>query len=194
MTDLERLIKDYYGDAELSESRADAILAGMPATATPPRVWYMRIAAMAATFILGFGFLHFYLTERDTATRVLAEIAMNHQKQLAVEVTAETFVDIGHALERLEFMVPRPERLLEGFDLLGGRYCSIHGNLAAQLKLRDRADDSVHTLYVTDLTPDLVKVADGTAIHDGVEISLWHEQGVFFGLASDAPQSTRPGN
>ena len=191
MADLERLIKDYYAEAEMAESRVDAILAGAPPRATPTRVWYMRIAAVAATLVVGFGFLHFYLTERDTAARVYAEIAMNHQKQLAVEVTADSFVDIGRALERLEFQVPRPERLLEGFDLVGGRYCSIHGNLAAQLKLRERDSDAVHTLYVTGLTPDLVGVADGTAIHDGVEITLWHEKDVFFGLASDAPQSVR---
>lgn len=189
MTDLERLLKGYYEEAALSERRVDAILAGAPPRTTPSRVWYMRIAAVAATLLVGFGFLHFYLTERDTATRVLAEIAMNHQKQLAVEVTADTFADIGQELERLEFPIPRPERLLEGFELVGGRYCSIHGKLAAQLKLRQQNSDVIHTLYVTDLTPDLVKVADGTAIHDGVEITLWHENDVFFGLASDAPQS-----
>jgi len=194
MTDLERLIKDYYDEAELPDSRVDAILAGAPPRSTPSRVWYMRITAMAATLLVGFGFLHFYLTERDTATRVFAEIAMNHQKQLAVEVTASTFADIGQALERLEFAVPRPERLLEGFELIGGRYCSIHGNLAAQLKLRDRDSDAVHTLYVTGLTPDLVNVADGTARHDGVEITLWHENDIFFGLASDAPQSLPKGD
>ncbi len=189
MTDLERLIKDYYAEAELSEGRVDAILAGAPPRATPPRVWYMRLAAVAATLVLGFGFLHFYLTERDTAMRVLAEIAMNHKKQLAVEVTADNFVDIGRALEQLEFQVPRPERLLAGFELFGGRYCSIQGNLAAQLKLRDPENGAVHTLYVTGLTSGLAGVADGTAIHDGVEITLWHEKDVFFGLASDAPQS-----
>lgn len=189
MTDLEHLVKDYYADAELPEARLDAILAGAPTRETPSRVWYLRIAAVAATLMVGFGFLHLYLTERDTATRVLAEIAMNHKKQLAVEVTTDNFVDIGRALERLEFPVPRPARLLEGFDLLGGRYCSIHGNLAAQLKLRDPNSGSVHTLYVTGLTSGLADVADGTAVHDGVEITLWHEEGVFFGLASDAPGS-----
>ncbi len=189
MSDLERLIKDYYEDATLPKSRVDAILSNAAPRVTSPRVWYMRIAAVAATLLLGFGFLHFYLTERDTTKRVLAEIAMNHQKQLAVEVTANTFEDIGQALERLEFRVPRPERLLQGFELIGGRYCSIHGNLAAQLKLRDQASNIIHTLYVTGLTPDLENVADRTAIKDGVEITLWHESDVFFGLASDAPQS-----
>ena len=58
MTDLERLLKDYYEDAALSEDRVHAILAGAP-RATPPRVWYMRIAAVAATLVVGFGFLHF---------------------------------------------------------------------------------------------------------------------------------------
>jgi hypothetical protein len=189
MTDLERLVKAYYEDAELPEARIDAILADAPPRAMPERVWYMRIAAVAATLVIGFGFLHFYLTERDTTTRVLAEIAMNHKKQLAVEVTADTFVDIGRALERLEFDVPRPERLLGGFDLLGGRYCSIHGNLAAQLKLRDPETGAVHTLYVTDLSAGLAGVAEGTANHDGVDITLWHEDEIFFGLASDPAQS-----
>ena len=187
MTDLERLIKDYYDEAELPEARVDAILDGAPARETPPRVWYLRIAAVAASLLLGFGLLQVYLSERDTEARVLAEIAMNHKKQLAVEVAADNFTDIGRALDRLEFTVPRPERLIEGFTLLGGRYCSIHGNLAAQLKLREAGTGAVHTLYVTGLTPDLVGVAGGASEHDGVAITLWREQDVFFGLAKDAP-------
>ena len=115
--------------------------------------------------------------------RVLAEIAMNHRKQLDVEVAAEDFSAIAGALDRLNFTVRPPPALGEAFVPVGGRYCSIQGALAAQLKLRHRETGATHTLYAAALTPALANLAEKETVFDGVSIRLWNDGEVFFGLA-----------
>ena len=79
----------------------------------------------------------------------------------------------------------RPARSVAGvFDLLGGRYCSIQGGLAAQIKVRDTTDGRIHTLYATQMTPALEKIGAREDVRDEVRITLWSEGDVFFGLAT----------
>jgi anti-sigma factor RsiW len=186
MSDLEKLTKDYYDAARMSDERLDAIVRDTPPRTSSARTWYVRLAAVAATLMVGFGLLHVYLVERDTATRVLDEIAMNHRKQLAVEVVASDFMAIGKALDRLDFAVAAPRDIVKRFELLGGRYCSIQGGIAAQIKLRDRDTGDIRTLYATKLTPALAGIGESENVHGDVAISLWRDGEVFFGLARDA--------
>lgn len=189
MSALDRLVKEFYETESLPEARVDAILAGAPARATPAKVWYARIAAVAATIALASWLGHVYLVERDLTARVLAEIAMNHKMGLSVEVAASDFATAGHALDRLDFPLRAPAALAPGLELLGGRYCSIQGQLAAQLKLRDAASGAVRTLYAAKLGPELAGVLRTTAVHEGVKITLWDEGGVLFAYAADAEAS-----
>ena len=184
MTDLDRLTKDYYAGAGLDAARVEAILAATPVRATPPAVWYRRIAAVAATLLVAAWLAHGYVIERDLGARVFAEIAMNHNKRLAVEVAASDFAAIGGALDRLDFAISVPGGPAAGLTLLGGRYCSIQGRLAAQLKLDDNG--FVRTLYIAELTPELAALGATTAVHDGVAITLWNDGSVLYGLAGDA--------
>ncbi len=195
MPDLESLLREHYARSRLPEDRASRILTGAPARTAPRRVqpnrvWHLRIAAVAAALVAGFGLLHFHIVERDAEIRVLAEIAMNHKKQLAVEVSAGSFSAVERALDRLDIPIRPSGDRLAGYDLLGGRYCSIQGGLAAQLRLRDRETGRPHTLYATALTPALTGLEDA-AVHDGIVIALWREGAVFFALAGDRPQGER---
>jgi anti-sigma factor RsiW len=183
MPDLDRLVGDHYREARLTDERAEAILAGEPPRATPASVWRLRLAALAASVLalawVGYGMF----SERDLAARVFAEIAMNHKKGLAAEVATDDFAAVGRALDRLDFAISKPGGPAAGLALLGGRYCSIQGRLAAQLKLA--APGGVRTLYVAELTPQLEAIVGETVIHDSVEITVWREGGIFHGLARD---------
>lgn len=185
MNDLDRDVRDYYDGQALDEARIDDILQAARGDRRSDRVWYWRIAAVVAVLLIAFPVLHLELTNRDLSERVLGEIAMNHKKQLAVEVAAVDFESLQTGLDRLEFPIRPPKALVGGMELVGGRYCSIQGSLAAQIKMRDPASGEIRTLYATTLNPDLETVGGQSAVHDGVAISLWTEQGVFFGLAED---------
>ena len=184
MPDLDELIRRHYAARSLPPRRVEAILArARPRRAADPNIWRLRMAAVAAGMLLCFGLFHVWMRDRDAAERVLAEIAMNHRKQLDVEVAAEDFSAVVAALDRLDFTARPPLGLGDAFVPVGGRYCSIQGALAAQLKLRHRETGAAHTLYAAPLTPELAGLAGTEAAVDGLPIRLWSDGEVFFGLA-----------
>ncbi len=190
MPDLNDLIRDYYAGKSLPEPRVRAILAA--AEPRSVRSSYWRVVAIAASLLLFVGAFHGWLHYREdwaAAQRVLAEIALNHGKQLGVEVASADFAEVSTAMDRLDFPLRPPVSIRGSFDLVGGRYCSIQGALAAQLKLRDRKDGAVHTLYATALTPELADIADRAVTYEGIPIRLWSDGTIFFGLAGQTALS-----
>lgn len=183
MKELDSLIKAHYERERLTDDRVDAILERAKPGRASERIWYLRVAALAAVLVAGFVFTHVQITEADLTTRVLAEIAMNHNKRLAVEVAAVDYDALQTAMDRLDFPIQPPAELRADYELLGARYCSIHGNLAAQVKLRARDTGRLLTLYATGLTPELANISRQETVHDGVRIKMWSEGDVFFGLA-----------
>ena len=120
----------------------------------------------------------------DLSHYVSKEIAMNHIKNLGAEYNFDSFKDISKEMKDLDFSSTEPLFYNEKeFELIGSRYCSIQGNIAAQIKLAD-INGKVHTLYQTALTEDLKQLQNNSLIVDGVKIRLWEENGLFMGLAS----------
>ncbi len=183
MAELDSLITAHYRRQRLAEERVDTMLERARPGRASERVWYQRVAAIAAVLVAGFVFTHLQLTERDLTTRVLAEIAMNHHKQLAVEVATADYGELQAAMDRLDFSIRPAAELRADYELLGGRYCSIQGKLAAQVKIRARDSGRLLTLYATELTPELANISRQETVHDAVRIKMWSESDVFFGLA-----------
>ena len=133
-------IAEYYDDRELSPEtleRLEAIADG----AVPRRSW-IRMAAVAAVFAVAGGGIALLSSDgrsshqdRDRAQLIGEEIAMNHNKQLAVEVPAATYDGLANNLDKLDFRPFEPLYVDTELQLLGARYCSIQGNIAAQIKL-----------------------------------------------------------
>ncbi len=186
MNELDALVKDYYRGRRLSSQLAEVTLALASGKRTPERVWHLRIAALAAVLVAGFLAVHFHLAAQSTTERVLGEIAMNHQKQLAVEVATESYADLRAAMDRLDFDIEPARVVSAAYDLVGGRYCSIQGSLAAQIKIRERGTGRMLTLYAAELTPERANIERQERVHDGVRIKLWSEGDVFFGLADQS--------
>lgn len=123
--------------------------------------------------------------------RSLAEqIALNHNKQLQVEFTTQSYSALPQLMAKLDFAPARPTASpCQGSTLVGGRYCSIGNAIAAQLKLRS-PDGAIHTLYQTRWANAYAAVADRTVVVDGVQVRFWRQRDVLFGLAST--MDTRP--
>ncbi|MEO0587603.1 MAG: hypothetical protein AAF078_08180 [Planctomycetota bacterium] len=91
--------------------------------------------------------------------RVHAQIALNHRKDLASEWQTSDIAALCRTMDKLVFDLKLPDTgPLEGTRLLGGRYCSIDGELAAQLHLVG-ADDQPCTLYVMRDAPEFATLA-----------------------------------
>ncbi|NKB70240.1 MAG: hypothetical protein GKR89_24480 [Candidatus Latescibacteria bacterium] len=181
MASLDDKIKSYYQSRSLPEAQVERLL---EQTQGKPRLQrYYWLAGCAAVLLVGL--VWWSGRGRDPADRVLAEVAMNHVKGLAVEVTADHYGALQEGLDKLDFVVLPPPDICDQYALVGGRYCSILGGLAAQLKVRDADSDQMLTLYVTRNTDELRRIGYREAQWEGVEVSMWGADNRFFALARD---------
>ncbi len=204
MSDLEQNIKDFYQSKKLSEDALKRILdAGnavreggnqqsIPAKSVPNLIGFQWLKhyphsvllTLVASLVLSVSLLIYYPTKKTEAL-VYSEVAMNHNKQLDVEFRDNNYRTLAQAMTKLDFPLVVPHRLEDNYELIGGRYCSIQGNLAAQLKVKSAATGRIDTLYIVPLTRDLYKISAQTFIHNGINITLWHTDELFYALASD---------
>jgi anti-sigma factor RsiW len=183
MDSLDRGIEKYYESKALPDQRVEAILE-LGRDRRGGRIWIHRMAGIAAVLFIAFMGIHTHLEREGLTARVVAEIAMNHRKDLGVEVASDQFQVVQEKLDRLDFpILPARQGLIRNYALVGGRYCSIQGGLAAQLKIRDKISGELLTLYITPLTDELEGIGELVEELDGVQVRMWEENGRFFGLA-----------
>jgi hypothetical protein len=113
---------------------------------------------------------------------IAGEIALNHHKQLAPEFQIDRFADLAAAMPKLDFALIEPDRIrTHGQVLVGGRYCSIGGSLAVQMRLRDQAGRDM-TLYEF-VVPAHANLSEQSLKVDDVVVDIWFERGIVCGLA-----------
>ncbi len=194
-------LQRYYSGKKPSTQSLDRLVALAESTtlttsslpATPrPRLATSSLLAVAALVLLLIGsglFLSQRPPHHDLNWLVAKEIAVNHNKHLAIEFPTGSYRELNQLMDKLDFSSVISARLKDGqYRLLGGRYCSIQGQMALQLKLQDRAGN-LHTLYQTPISKTLAAIPESVQSIDGLRLSLWREAGLFFGLAS--PQSAQ---
>jgi hypothetical protein len=187
MKTLEQQVRDYYGSQSLPNERVQSITQLGRAVAPSNRLAWALGAAAAVAVLAAVALVLTRPNRADLTQMVVAEIAKNHAKHLAPEVASDRYEEVQAKLSRLEFSArPAAEFLLRDFQLLGGRYCSVQSEFAAQLKLRENASGAICTLYVVPQTPALQQVKADTRVVNGVRVQVWSEDGRLFGLARDA--------
>lgn len=198
MNKVDDAVRKFYSAQELPEERVQRILAASCAVAGPAICWrrtqWLAAAAAAAVLLLGGAGFWWRAPVRMTA-RVAAEVAHNHLKGYVPEIQADAFAVIATALARLDFPLapsvahPLPDRL----TLVGGRYCSVQGEPAAQIRLLE-PDGHPCTLYVARSTGNrLASVRPGEYEAAGVRVRIWHDEGRLFAMAlSPFPRGAPP--
>lgn len=155
-----------------------------------------RWATVAVVFILVISnFLYFGLSpELALDQRIGSEVAKNHINLKPLEIQTSNIKVIRDFLTKLDFL-PIESALLKGStkSLIGGRYCSIQGITAAQLRLKDSKTGQVQSLYQTVYDP---KVFSGlpelkenqkpvTVYSKGLAVDIWVEKGLLFALTKE---------
>ena len=112
---------------------------------------------------------------------------MNHSTRLQLEFEGSTIVEIDKHMSQLPFSVQLPSQFNKQYSVLGARYCTINGELAAHVKFIDRETDKQISLFMTRSVEDLQKINTTTEQVDGVNVSLWNESGLFYAMASRSP-------
>ncbi len=186
MKKLDDNIRNYYRMQRMPDERVAGILAAARREHRHvPWLRPYRLAAAAALVLLLGSAVLWLSIPRALAGRVAAEVAQNHLKAYAPEVVGDCFDRVGAGLDELDFSLkPSLEASLpEGLTVLGGRYCTVQGNLAAQILMVD-TEGRRCTLFVA-LSDDtrLARVRTGQYEIDGVRVHIWHDAGRLFAMA-----------
>lgn len=157
----------------------------------------VRFAAVAAFFAaLSFALLY-GITPRleapDIAYRIADEVAANHLHAKPLEVQTGSMAVLRGYFKQLGFMPVETPARGRALQLLGGRYCSLQGETAAQLRMRDLSTGAVESLYQTEYDPDVFGQLPPTASADsplvvyarGLQVTIWVEKGLVFALTRE---------
>ena len=199
---LKNAINNHLNKQSLSEKQLDHLLALQdryltrpPARKSMPLRW-----AAAFTFVLTFlaSILYFNLTPQFALDeRIGNEVAKNHIKLKPLEIQTSSIQVIRNYFTELDFS-PIESTLVRKTNksLIGGRYCSIQGITAAQLRLKDNKSGQVQSLYQTLYKPevfkDLPQLEEGkkpvTVYSKGLEVDIWVEKGLLFALTREVSE------
>lgn len=147
---------------------------------------------VAAAAVLGLALLPSILFEfgesgtggvEALAASILREVALNHEKNLKVEFSAIGYSRLREQMGELDFALRSPQRVASGkLQVRGGRYCSIQGRLAAQIKLEDE-HGRILTLYQTGFDERFSGLPELRTELNGVQVRVWREGNLLFALA-----------
>lgn len=193
MTDLDKPIRQHYMSQHLEPDQVSRILDSVPDShATPDKhspgtVTRIMQWSMAAALLLAVTVgVHTIGTTSERTEIALREAAMNHATKLNLEFVSEEITELDRDMDQLHFAVSMPDNLDKQFALLGARYCSMRGNLAAHLKLVDRGTDKHVSLFMTPMVDEFKRISAERHGVQGVDVQLWHESGMFYALAEAA--------
>ena len=151
----------------------------------------LTAAAAVVVFLLVFLLTPFVVEEGDVRERIAMEVAANHIKLKPLEVETGSIEDIRDYFNKLDFM-PVTSTLVRnaGLELIGGRYCSLQGVTAAQLRVQKPGSQRVQTLYQTEYVKavfkDMPVMEEGGEPVEmyvkGVRVKIWVEKGLLFAL------------
>lgn len=118
---------------------------------------------------------------------IAQEVSRNHLKFKPLEVEHSGLVHVANYFNKLDFnpIVSTRVSALKN-ELIGGRYCSIKGNIAAQLRMKN-GQGQTYTLFESKYNADdfsMLPSQDAPAEYfvDGQSVQLWVEQGVVMAL------------
>jgi hypothetical protein len=184
MKDLDEQVYRYYWDKSLKDESIDALLNSAPKRRSH---WLQVSTAVAAGIALFVAVMwQQQVAQVDLRDLTIREAAMNHTSKLQLDVETSELELLTAKMEKLDFPITLPSQLKDRLSLIGGRYCTINGHLAAHLKFEDKELGGQLSLFMTPATNTLSSLHGQKArLADlSVAVSLAEENGLFYALAS----------
>ena len=192
--DIKSTIKDHFSETSMSSENIDKLLktqAGILSDlkennhTTNNSRRFLWLIAVTAVFIAIFSYNELF-EKKDLTSQIAAEVAYNHHKLKDPEVFSSSYIAIQNKLSKLDFSIVTSKLLSPAMILIGGRYCSIKGVLAAQLRYRHSDTGKTVTMYQVPTTKQYKKAFNAlieTQI-DGITVKIWQEKGLLIAEAS----------
>jgi hypothetical protein len=159
--------------------------------------WWYSLFGVAAMVMLTVLFLPDRIINRDSGlmiNEIAMEVVKNHLHQKPLEIKGNQLSSIRDYFTRLDF-APVESEFLQSKDisLIGGRYCSLQGITAAQLRFKSISKKGVNTLYQVNYDPNIFKSLPDfdngeepvSVYSSGIKVTIWVEKGVLFALTED---------
>jgi anti-sigma factor RsiW len=186
--ELRRALKGFYCARSLPRARVDFLLQAKNRMAQSARpaltIPLVQIAALTAAIAIFFLVADHDEYQRAIERTVCAEVVMNHVRHSPLEIISSHYSEVQAALSRLDFSImPANSTILETYRLMGGRYCSIQGVPAAQLRVQDIRSGKECTLYAVKAAGKLQHVTPTVDSMDGIRVEVWRQDNVLFALA-----------
>lgn len=193
-TDLKQAIRNKHNAQSLSAAQLEAMYARLnqptPGNETPAKRHHWLMAASVAMVALFAMTLVLFMPGKvtDMPQQIAAEVVRNHLKLKPLEVSTDSIETIRAHFDKLSFVPITSLNIDDSSILLGGRYCSIQGYTAAQLRMVNPESGSLDTLYqapyikeVYGKLPDIGKQKTPLAVYErGIKVSIWVEKGILF--------------
>ena len=153
---------------------------------------FNKLACIAATLIIAIT-AGFFISNQQIpiGNKVALEVSKNHLKLKPLEIHSNQLANLNNYFTQLDFKLV-PTRIMSdpNWELLGARYCSIQGNTAAQLRLKNKQTGNIETLYQA---PYYKKQFSHVPVLEngqlplqeyakGIGVNIWVEKGVLFAL------------
>ncbi len=190
MTHLDDRVRNHYRALQL-DSQVLASISNTPNSKSrfrfPAMSWPTWGAAtvfaslLVASLAMG---VHEFGSRSERTARTLNEAAMNHSTRLQFEFETSSLAQVDASMNQLPFEVVLPVKFNQEYELLGARYCTLNGELAAHVKFLNQRSDKQVSLFMTRAVEDLKKIKTTTDNIDGVNVTLWNESGLFYAMAS----------
>lgn len=156
---------------------------------------FQWLTVAAVVFIAIGNFYYFDLLPGNSLEQQIgSEVAKNHIKLKPLEIQTSNINKIREFFSELDFLPQESTRLKSSSKtLIGGRYCSIQGVTAAQLRLKDSKTGQVQSLYQTvydkNIFSDLPELKENqkpiTVYSKGLAVDIWVEKGLLFAITRD---------
>ncbi|MCK8046373.1 hypothetical protein MSG37_15920 [Shewanella sp. 1CM18E] len=126
----------------------------------------------------------------NMANKIAEEVATNHIKMKPLEIQAAQLSLLRNYFTELDFTLVNSQQINSTSQMLGGRYCSILGLTAAQIRFND--NNQLVTLYQVQYDSarygKLPNIDNGETpiqlVVRGVDIAIWVERGLLMATAS----------
>jgi hypothetical protein len=185
---IDEQIRDHYlaqGPSPAVRARLEQLIA----EAAPRRrgSGWVRAAAAAVVLIglLGATWLALGKGVRpagDVSLVVARQAAAGHNAEQDLELRAHDYAELRARMKSLDFAPVEPRMLREmSMRLVGARYTTLAGAMAAQIVYRDAAGVPC-TLFEVRAVDRLASLSAGGYQVDGLEVSVWREKGLIMVL------------
>lgn len=191
---LKQAIRNKLNDQQLSDAQLKALHAHLnqpiseQQISMPERRW-LTAASLAMLTLFTLTLLLFMPGKAtDMPQQIAAEVVRNHMKLKPLEVSTSSLDKIRSYFDKLSFVPITSLNIDDNSTLLGGRYCSIQGYTAAQLRILNPASGSLDTLYqapyiksIYGKLPDIGNQEAPLMVYErGIKVSIWVEKGILF--------------